>query len=404
MAITEAVPVATTDGRLSRAAGRVRSSAIRDLLALTESAGVLSLAGGLPAVGHVHDPVLAEATARVLADPGAAQYGTTEGWRPLRDWIARRLGGDADPGDVRVTHGSQQALDLVVRALVDPGAPVVVERPTYLGAVQALAAAGARAYAVPVDADGLDTERLAAALAGGLRPALCYLAPTYQNPSGAVMSADRRAHLGALADRYGFVVVDDDPYRELGFSPPPSRLRTWVPPEWSVTLGTFSKVLAPGLRVGWVHGPGWLLEAVTRLKQASDLHTSTVAQRAVADVVGRPGWLDGRARRLTALYRHRVEVLAGALARHAGGRLDFAPPSGGMFLWARLAGGGNAAALLPAAVGHGVAFVPGSAFACDGGPDPHLRLCFATLDDGDLAEAARRLAAALGQLDHRPGG
>ncbi len=398
--VTTAAPrsPARPRARVSRAAGRVPSSTIRDLLALTADDRVLSLAGGLPAVGHVHDPALAEAAGRVLADPAAAQYGTTEGWPPLRDWVAARLGPDpaASPEDVRVTHGSQQALDLVVRCLVDPGDPVVVEHPTYLGAVQALAAADAAVHAVPVDADGLDTERLAALLAAGLRPRLCYLAPTFQNPSGTVLSADRRAHLGALADRYGFVVVDDDPYRELGFTPPPDRLRRWVPPHWSVTLGTFSKLLAPGLRVGWIHGPAWLIDPLTRLKQAADLHTSTAGQRLVADLVARPGWLADRATRLRDLYRHRAGVLAAALRREAGDRLAFAEPRGGMFLWARLRGAdADAAALLPAAVAEGVAYVPGAAFACADPPRAHLRLCFATLDDAGLAEAAARLGRVL---------
>jgi 2-aminoadipate transaminase len=392
---------------LSAAAARVPSSAIRDLLALTADDRVLSLAGGLPAVGHVHDAVLAEAAARVLAGAEAAQYGTTEGWAPLRAWVAGRVAAPDAADDVRITHGSQQALELTVRTLVDPGATVVVEQPTYLGAVQALAAADAAVLAVPVDDDGMDTARLADALAAGLRPRLCYLAPTFQNPSGVVMSPERRAHLGALADRYGFVVVADDPYRELGFSPVPPRLRTWVPPEWSVTLGTFSKLLAPGLRVGWLHGPAWLVDPLTRLKQAADLHTSTVAQRLVADVVARPGWLDRRAARLVALYRHRAGVLAGALRDAAADRLAFAEPRGGMFLWARLLPGPgdpapDAARLLPAALAAGVAYVPGEAFARADPPRDHLRLCFATLDDGDLRTAADRLGGAL-HRSHRSG-
>ena len=385
---------------LSRAATRVPSSAIRDLLALTAADDVLSLAGGLPALGHVDDSVMADIAGRVVGDPDGLQYGPTEGWPALRDWIAGRLadGPGAPPAardDIRVTHGSQQAIDLVVRTLVDPGDAVVVERPTYLGAVQALAPAAARVHAVPVDEDGMDTERLAAALAAGLRPRVCYLAPTFQNPSGSVMSTERRAHLGALAGRYGFVVVDDDPYRELGFDPPPPRLRHWVPPELSVTLGTFSKILAPGLRVGWVHGPAWLVAALTRLKQATDLHTSTTAQRIVAEAVTQPGWLDRRTARLVELYRHRSGVLRTELRARAGGRIEVAAARGGMFLWARLAGDADAAALLPVALRHGVAFVPGAAFACDGSPSPHLRLCFATLDDALLAEATRRLVRAL---------
>lgn len=396
----------TSPPRLSQAAGRVPSSAIRDLLALTASDGVLSLAGGLPALDLVHDPVLADIAAHVLADPGAAQYGLTEGWPPLRTWVAGQLASErgappATAAEVRVTHGSQQAIELVMRALVDPGDEVVVEAPTYLGAVQALAPTRARVHAVPVGPDGMDTEALARWLADGLRPRLCYLAPTFQNPSGAVMTAERRAHLGALADRYGFVVVDDDPYRALAFTEAPPRLRHHLPPQLSVTLGTFSKTLAPGLRVGWLHGPDWLTVAITRLKQAADLHTSTVSQRIVAEAVTRPGWLDRRTDRLVARYRRRAGLLAEALRRHAGDRLTFAEARGGMFLWARLADGRDTAALLPDALREGVAYVPGTAFSCSPAPSPHLRLCFATLDDDELDEAARRLARA---LDGTPGG
>jgi 2-aminoadipate transaminase len=356
---------------------------------------------------------MADIATRVVGDPDGLQYGPTEGSPALREWIAGRLAdGPGAPSaardDIRVTHGSQQAIDLVVRTLVDAGDAVVVERPTYLGAVQALAPADARVHAVPVDEDGMDTERLAAVLSAGLRPRLCYLAPTFQNPSGSVMSAERRAHLGALAGHYGFVVVDDDPYRELGFDSPPPRLRQWVPPELSVTLGTFSKILAPGLRVGWVHGPPWLVAALTRLKQATDLHTSTTAQRIVAEAVAAPGWLDRRTTRLVELYRHRAGVLRTELLARAGGRIEVGAARGGMFLWARLAGGADAAALLPRALRHGVAFVPGAAFACDGAPSPHLRLCFATLDDELLAEATRRLVGALdgdaGGRPNRPAG
>lgn len=400
----------TSPPRLSQAADRVPSSAIRDLLALTAADGVLSLAGGLPDLDLVHDPVLADIAARVLADPAAAQYGLTEGWPPLRAWVAGQLAAEpgappATAGEVRITHGSQQAIELVVRALVDPGDDVVVEAPTYLGAVQALAPTAARVHAVPVGPDGMDTEALARSLAAGLRPRLCYLAPTFQNPSGAVMAAERRAHLGELADRYGFVVVDDDPYRALAFAEPPARLRHRVPPPLSVTLGTFSKTLAPGLRVGWVHGPDWLTAALTRLKQAADLHTSTVSQQIVAEAVTRPGWLDRRTDRLVTRYRHRAGRLADALRRHTGDRLAFTEARGGMFLWARLADGRDTAALLPGALRAGVAYVPGAAFSCVPGPSAHLRLCFATLDDHALDEAARRLARALDGSDPegRPG-
>jgi 2-aminoadipate transaminase len=238
----------------------------------------------------------------------------------------------------------------------------------------------------------MQTDLLAARLAAGLRPALCYLAPTFQNPSGVVMSATRRQHLAELADRYGFVVVDDDPYRELAFEPPPARLSAFVDPERSVTLGTFSKVVAPGLRVGWVHAPGWLHPHLVRLKQATDLHTSSLGQRMLAGLVAEPGWFDRRAAALVVAYRDRAAALAGAL-RAGTDRLSFDDPLGGMFLWARLpAEGPTAESLAVEAIAAGVAFVPGAAFTHDGRPTHRMRLCFATLPSAELTAAGATLA------------
>lgn len=385
---------------LARRAAGVRSSAIRDLLALTASPDVLSLAGGLPAFETLPADDVAAAVAETLAtERSALQYGQTEGEGPLRAWIAAHELGDATATDrVLVTHGSQQALRLLVEAMIEPGDVVVVERPSYLGMLQALATSGAEVVDVPCDADGLDVDELGALLAAGLRPKLCYLAPTFQNPSGSVLPDERRSAVGDLAARYGFVVVDDDPYRALGFEAVPSRLRDHVPDDLAVTLGSFSKTLAPGLRVGWVHGPAWLTTVLTRLKQAADLHTNSLGQRVVTSLVARDGWLDDAVAQRRALYGRRAAAAADALATHLPD-LAVPTPRGGMFLWLDL--GIDTDALLAAALEHGVAFVPGSAFDHRLRSSTHGRLCYATLDGPDLGEAARRLAAARASIADR---
>ena len=254
-----------------RTADRIGSSAIRDLLRLTERPGILSLAGGVPAAEAFPVAMVEAATARVLAaDPvGALQYGPTEGHGPLRAWIAGHRGVPAD--QVVVTHGAQQALDLVARAVLQPGDTAALADPAYVGALQVLRATGAHLEALPADADGLDVDALAARLRAGCRPRLVYTVSEHHNPTGVTLAADRRAALGALADRYGFVVVDDDPYGELrwaGDRPPPVSHFT----DRVVTLGSFSKVLAPGLRVGYLIAPAELAADAVILKQAAEHH------------------------------------------------------------------------------------------------------------------------------------
>ena len=379
--------------RLSRRAAGLRSSVIRDLLKLTEREDVLSLAGGLPAPETFPMAELLAAAPDLLADAGSVQYSSTEGHAALRAWIAERSGLGADPDRVVVTHGSQQALDLVVRALCDPGDVVVIDSPGYLGALQVLEANECAIVPVPVDDQGLDTDHLATLLAAGLRPRLLATCPTFQNPTGVTMSPSRRLALAALADRYGFVVVEDDPYRALrwaGHDHPPIAAST----EHGVWISTFSKTLAPGLRLGWLVAPAWLATAVTRLKQSADLHTSTLTQRLAAGLVTQPGWFDAHVAGLVPLYRDRSRALAAALRAELGDRIELTEPDGGMFLWARLPGV-DTTALLPAAVDGGVAYVPGTAFHTADDPaagHDTLRLSFATLPPAQLTEATRRLA------------
>jgi len=385
---------------LSAASRRITSSAIRDLLEIAERPGVISLAGGLPAPEAFPGARVAEAMAAVLAeDPGRAlQYSTSQGVPALRQWIADDRGAGATADAVVVTAGSQQALDLIARALVDPGDTVALADPGYVGAIQAFRLAGARLAAVPADEEGVCVDVLAAGLASGETPvpAAVYVVSNFSNPGGATLSRERRQALAALADRYGFVIVDDDPYGALRWAgaavAPLATLSDRV-----VTLGSFSKVLSPGLRVGFAAGPPEIVEAIVLLKQAADLHTSTLAQHAVLRVAGDPTFWAGHLERIRALYEHRATALAAALRARLGGRIEFGEPQGGLFVWARLAGVDTSSLLAPA-VAAGVAFVPGAAFAvADGSQRDALRLSFATVDAAALEEGVRRLAAALGE-------
>jgi 2-aminoadipate transaminase len=382
---------------LSRRAEAVPSSAIRDLLALVRRSEVISLAGGLPPEDLLPAADLRAALDDVLERPDALQYGPTQGEPELRAWIAEHELDGADPDRVVVTHGAQQALQLLVDVLVDPGTDVVVERASYVGMLQPLRAAGARLHDVAGDHDGLATLELSRRLHDGLSPRLAYLAPTYQNPTGSVLSTARRRQVANLANAHRFVVIDDDPYRRLGFdAAAPSRLRADVPDELAVTVGSFSKCVAPGLRVGWLHGPRWLVDAVVRLKQAADLHTSTFGQRAVLALVSRDGWLDEHCDGLRTRLALRAERLVEALHRELGHLVEVEPPAGGMFVWARLdAAVGDTDQLARAALGHGVAIVPGSAFDPSGLPSDGARLCFASVPAEQLDVAATRLADAV---------
>jgi len=393
---------------LSAAARRVGSSAIRDLLAVAERPDVVSLAGGMPAPETFPVDAVREATEALLDRDGAAalQYSATEGYEPLRAWVVGRQGVAAAAGAaverVTITAGSQQGLDLVARVLVDPGDVVVMADPGYIGAIQAFRLAGARLVGIPSDRDGLDVDDLAAQLAGGLRPRAAYVVANLSNPTGATLPDERRDRLAALADRYGFWLVEDDPYGDLRWSgavPRPLAERS----DRVVTLGTVSKVLCPGLRVGHVVAPPEVTRGIVQVKQAADLHTSTFAQRLVHELVTRPGFLDDRLATLPAFYRERAEALTAALRHHLGPAVDFADPEGGMFVWARLTSPtADTTALLPEALAAGVAFVPGNAFSVTHPHPAHLRLSYATAPPATITEAVRRLASALAEAEAQP--
>ena len=379
----------------------LRSSAIRDLLKVTEMPDMLSLAGGLPTPDSFPLADLRREADRLLGEygPTVVQYSATDGVADLRRWIASHhspeLGRDvAIDGEILVTHGSQQALDLIAKVVLDPGDVVVSESPAYLGAVQAFELFEPRFEVIPGDEHGMQVELLAERLSAGLRPKLVYVVPNFHNPSGATMSLERRRLLAALADEYELLVVEDDPYGAIRFAgealPPVARFSRRV-----VYLSTFSKVVAPGFRVGWMIGPPEVIAWVARAKQAADLHTSTFAQQLLANVVAQPGWLSEQKARIVPMYRSRCAALADALDASLGDRISFHRPEGGMFLWTEFSGIADTNALLQHAVAEGVAFVPGSAFTIDQQPDANVRFAFSTLSTEQLGEAVRRLARAV---------
>ncbi len=385
---------------LSTAARSVRGSAIRDLLALTARPEVISLAGGLPSADLLPAARVSEAAARALADPAALQYGATAGHPGLRAVLAAqetaRCGRPVR--DVLVTTGSQQALDLVTRALVDPGDAVVVEDPAYVGALQVFQAAGAALHPVPLDGDGMAVDVLERALRDGLRPRLVHTVPTFHNPRGVTLAAERRAALAGLAERYGFLVVEDDPYGLLALpgTAPPAPVAAHG--DRVVRLGSASKVLAPALRVGWLHGPPALLAAVERLKQGTDLCTSSLTQAVAADLLADGPWFAGHLDAVRAALGARAAAFTGAVAEHLPGAAC-STPTGGMFCWLEFPPGTDTGALLPRALEHGVGFVPGAAFAVGAelsgaALTGAARCCFASHPGEVVAEAVRRLARA----------
>lgn len=377
---------------LARRSDELESSIVRELLSVGDRPGMRSLAGGLPDPALFPAARLAAACATVLGDAARAgralQYGPTPGLGELREALThaplvQRLP-SVEPDDLVVTTGSQQALDLLARVLVDAGDTVAVDDPCYLGARQAFTAAGARLAGVPLDADGMRVDVLADRLRAGLRPRFVYTVPAFQNPTGAVLAPKRARELVELAREYGFVIVEDDAYGALGFdgaAPVPMGVDA---PDVVITTGTVSKVLAPGLRIGWLRAPAPVRAAVVRAKQAGDLHTSTLNQLLVADVLADDAFVTAHVAGIRASYAPRARALAAAVGAPA--------PRGGLFAWARLAGV-DTQSLLDRAIAHDVMFVPGGAFAIEESWFEHVRLSFATLPTLQLLDAARALLA-----------
>jgi 2-aminoadipate transaminase len=375
-------------------AARVESSVIREILKLTAGRAMISLAGGLPAPQSFPVEALRAAFDQVLRDDAAAalQYSTTEGHPALREWIAARESAQGVPtlaDEVLIVSGSQQALDLLGKALLDPGAPVLVEAPSYLGALQAFAVYQPQFRSLPTDNAGLLPDAIDAKLAAGVR--LLYAMPNFQNPTGRSLTAERRAQLAQAARAHDFWLVEDDPYGELWYeTAPPASLRAWAP-ERTIRLSSFSKVLAPGLRLGYVIAPRACIDLLARLKQAADLCSPGLNQRAAAAVLA-AGLLDGHLPRIRALYAAQAQAMLDALAATMPAGVHWTRPAGGMFIWLQLPAGIDAMALLAPAIERGVAFVPGAPFFA-GAPERNtLRLSFVTVPPEKIRQGVATLA------------
>jgi len=382
----------------------VAPSAVREILKVAERPEVLSFAGGLPAPELFPAPELAQAFEAVLQNnPGAAlQYGITEGFLPLREWVADRLrarGIAATAEGVVIVSGSQQGIDLVARVLLDPGATVLVENPSYIAALQAFSAYEVEVVALPGDSSGLQTELLEDAVREH-RPALIYVVPEFQNPRGTTLAAHRRQELASVALRHDIPVLEDDPYGALRFRGTPSTPIAALADGLTFHLGTFSKTLAPGLRLGWVHGPKALMRSITVAKQACDLHTATLTQHAVVELMKTFDY-QAHLERIRAEYRRRCEAMLRALERTMPAGTRWSNPDGGLFVWLELPAGLRDDEVCREAIEHAVAAVPGSGFFV--GPPQHgfLRLNFSNQSVGNVELGMARLGRTLFDLQAR---
>jgi 2-aminoadipate transaminase len=390
----------------------VETSAIRELFKLLGKPGIISFAGGFPDAALFDVEGVANAAANALkSDAGAAlQYGATEGYQPLREGIAALMtvkGAALRADELIVTTGSQQALDLIGKTMISPGDKVIVEAPTFLATIQCFRLYGAELISAPIDANGVKVDELEKLIAER-QPKLVYLIPTFGNPSGAMLSLQRRKRVLEIAAKHQTLIVEDDPYGDLYFNeaPPPSllALSAQVPGsrEWLAHCGSFSKVLSPGLRVGWMIAPPALLSKAVMCKQFSDAHTSTFAQATAAHYLA-SGRMKAALDRVRSTYASRATLMGNELNAKLGNAIAFAAPHGGMFVWCRLTGAGlgangtlsNADEFAKLAIEKGVAFVPGTPFFANNPDRATFRLSFATSDEEKIVEGVVRLASAL---------
>jgi 2-aminoadipate transaminase len=390
----------------------VKSSAIRELLKITQKPEVISFAGGLPAPDVFPTERFREACDKVLATQGrqALQYSATEGHEPLREMIARNATGygvKAKPENVLITSGSQQALDLIGKLLINPGDRVLVEAPTYLGALQAFNVYGAEYISVASDNDGLQTANLEESLRLG--PKFMYVLPNFQNPAGTTLAEGRRHELVLLSERYGIPIIEDDPYGQLRYEGEHlmplialDRQNVGNDDDYSrgnvIYLSTFSKTLAPGLRLGWIIAPPDVIAKLVQLKQGADLHTSTFAQM-VAYEVAHDEFLDEHIKLIRKMYGERRDVMLHALEEYVPPEVSWTRPQGGLFLWVSLPEGINCHQLCEAAIKENVAFVPGDSFysgnGFEGESRRHFRLNFSNAEPNQIREGIRRLSVAI---------
>ena len=390
-----------TPWTLARRAERMNPSVIREILKVTERPGIISFGGGLPSAKTFPVAEFARACDKVLREDAQAalQYAASEGFRPLVDMVVERLPWKVDPAQVLITTGSQQGLDLVAKVLADTNSRVLVETPTYLGALQAFAPMEPEIVSVASDEHGIDVDDLQRQWRPDTR--FLYVLPNFQNPTGRTMNEARRSALVARAAQLGLPLVEDNPYGDLWFDKPPPAPLTARNPDGCIYLGSFSKVLAPGLRLGFLVAPRAVFPKLLQAKQAADLHSPGFNPRIVAEVM-QGGFLDRHVPTIRTLYKTQRDAMLAALAGEfpavgvdADERMTWNKPDGGMFLWARLPEGMNAVDLLPKAVDKGVAYVPGAAFYADKADPRTLRLSFVTPSVPDIERGVAALAAAV---------
>jgi len=379
-----------------KGAGRIQASTIRELLKLTQRPGVISFAGGLPAPELFPKEEAARKAAEILKEKGevALQYGPTEGYGPLRTWVAEWLG--VKPQEVLITTGSQQALDLLGKVFLDEGSPVLLEAPSYMGAIQAFRAYGPCFLTVPAGEEGPDLEALEATLKRE-RPRFLYLIPSFQNPSGGLMPLRARKRLLEMVMERGLLVVEDDAYRELYFGesrlPSLFELAREAGYPGVIYLSSFSKILSPGLRVAFAVAHPEVILKLTQAKQGVDLHTPILNQMLVHALV-QEGFPE-RLEKIRAAYRAKARTMLAALDREMPKEVRYTRPQGGMFVWMELPEGLSAEALFQQAIAENVAFVPGGPFFAGGGGENTLRLSYATMGPEGIVEGVRRLAKVL---------
>jgi len=396
--------------RYAQRTQRMGSSAIRELLKYTELPDLISFAGGLPAPDVFPVDELNAACDRVLREQGtkALQYSATEGYLPLREMISRhsaRYGIKITPENVLITSGSQQALDLLGKILIDPGDRILVESPTYLAAIQAWKAYGAEFITVPMDENGMNTDQLEEALRVG--PKFIYVLPNFQNPTGETLSYERRGKLIELADQYGVPIVEDDPYGQLRYEGEhlpsivvlDSQSRDDGHPCYRgnvIYLSTFSKTLAPGLRLGWVVAPPEVIGKLVQAKQGADLHTATFNQM-VAYEVSRGGFLDRHVQLIRKVYGERRDLMLAAMDRYFPPEVEWTHPKGGLFLWGTLPDYMDAADVLKTCIKRKVAFVPGEPFHPTGGGKNTMRINFSNATPENIHAGIQRMGEAIGE-------
>lgn len=390
-----------TNWTLAARAAKMNSSAIREILKLTDRPGIISMAGGLPSPAGFPITAFTAACNAVMERDGAAalQYSTTEGFPALRQAIADFLPWDVNPEQVLITTGSQQALDLIAKIFMDKGSRILVEKPTYLGALQAFTPMEPVAVGVDSDDEGMLVEDFAAKVGTGADKArIAYVLPNFQNPTGRTMSEARRQALVEKAKELDIPLIEDNPYGDLWYESEPPLPLAARNPEGVIYMGSFSKVLAPGLRVGFIVAPKSVYGKLTQAKQAADLHSPSFNQRVVAEVM-KDGFLQQHIPTIRAMYKAQRDVMLVALEREMEGLdVSWTRPVGGMFLWVRLPKGMNAQDLLPEAVERGMAFVPGAPFFADEAEHNTLRLSYVTVSPAQINQGIAALAAAIRTL------